>query len=981
MKRPAAVEQIEGLEGALPTAAVYPFAGPEGEVARAPIWLAQARGRLALVAEAGERRWRFEVSAAEDAALLRGLTRDRVRVGPYTLPLERKTGDAAAALVGAFAATADGAPWTPPARAPGATLEAALGVPDWWAEVVGGAPDDPWVFAVETATGYPMLAYDGRVRRAPVLVGLSERGLAVAARLEPSVWTVERAPGALARTSEGVAVGPWRLKLKARLAERLLGLAALEGAARVAALVPIALDAGLPRAAMGAIGRLEQLGRIEVAAEALSTIAWAAGDPARALRSLVRAEVLPPLDQLSRDLRRVEAGLKKAPSGPREALIGAAQRLVDPILGLEGEPLVPPDAPWPAASLAELLALARAHRGDLEGARRILTSVPEPRRAHARVAIAGGPAEAWADAAHGYADADDLSTARRLISRALEAEPTAERHALAAVWAARCGDAEACKVDFVRALKAGLSTAGLVPPPDSTPSARAPAWTRWLTQAGGPPWPRAAGPAERADAVENVPAPDGLGAEALSALVASDLDVELTGILAELAAAHARPELAAQLLFLAACARGVDPARTTDTAARLADALGAPRLAAVLYEAVAARLDEDEGGEPTRAWLDAARARAADGDERGAQLDLRRAIEAGFLHPETYRRALEIGGSALPEDLRQWWGHVMATLREGSTAAAPGRPPVRAIEAEALDALHPGGLGWLDRVKTKVQTAQPPARATLVRGLERLTKDSFEAAFQTLDALSAALRIDTPDGFVYRGDDAFGISAWPLEAPVVLVGVEHLEPGPRHLSPAALRFALAVELAHLAAEHPLLAFESGLLGTSQSAYQAFGRFAGTAETIVDVLSIIPGVDQLAKLQKIVALSRKFFVTKNAVDKLGGLASRRLVGRPAKAGIGRTNLEGTALQFRLHADRVALALTGDLHAGVEAILQTSQRGLDTLETFRTAGLAAALGAEDDLSVEDTLRLSSLVAHAAAYRGDAAPSVGAHFPPKG
>jgi len=87
-----------------------------------------------------------------------------------------------------------------------------------------------------------------------------------------------------------------------------------------------------------------------------------------------------------------------------------------------------------------------------------------------------------------------------------------------------------------------------------------------------------------------------------------------------------------------------------------------------------------------------------------------------------------------------------------------------------------------------------------------------------------------------------------------------------------LKFLLGVELAHLRCNHPLLNVDESLLGTGKSAYQVFGGFAGTAETVVDLLTLIPGLDQVRKLQTVLKLSRGVFKARSAVDKGVALAS-------------------------------------------------------------------------------------------------------------
>ncbi len=358
-------------------------------------------------------------------------------------------------------------------------------------------------------------------------------------------------------------------------------------------------------------------------------------------------------------------------------------------------------------------------------------------------------------------------------------------------------------------------------------------------------------------------------------------------------------------------------------------------------------------------------------DQPDAALDaLKDAVAVDCLHPEAWRAALDVDDAPLPEPLRGWWRHVAAVLA-GDTPVPPERAPTT-LSREALDALHPGGAGWLDSLRHAVDTTAPPERATLVRGLDRVEATRAAWVADCVSAIAERLGMEPPPTYLFRGDDAYGASGWPTEPPVLLVGALHFVEGDRAVDRQALAFPIAVEMAHLACGHPVLAFGHGLVGTGRSVYQVFGRFAGTAEVVVDVLTLVPGVDQLTKLQTVVGLARKVFTTKGTLDKASGLAGpvlKRLglVTDGEGGHAGREALAGAALQFRMQADRAALLATGDLEAAVRGVLWTSTRSSGLAERVREEGLASLLAGDTDgddaLSAADALRLSALVAFAA------------------
>lgn len=806
------VEHGEILD-AMQTAAVYAFGRPDTKRTKADVWLVRTATHLGLAAATDDRSWSVFVDAKEDAEVKSGLTRDTVRVGPYTIDLRRRSRAGIEGIVKAFSDAASGTPYEAASPAEGAALEHALGIPEWWSGVVGG--DEPWWRAIPTATTYPLFDFEGHVRDAPIFVGFSRTKIVVAAHDERAPAFVTEIEGEAKVSSrfgkDDVHIGEWRFSAKDEHAERIAALANTTDQARLELLVARAFD----------------------------------------------------VDDL--------------------------------------------DA---AASYATVL----------------------------------GDAETWRKIALRRAENSDLTAARAAVASAIGIGETARDHVNAAAWAWRDGDAESAQTAFATALGLGLSRgtedddlerlAALVldaPPPE------APQETGLLARARGLFTKRTS-----AGAPED-------------ALVAFSETATKAGFSNEAAALLVRREQE----------QPSDRDEVGEIAQHCKDVLGAPRSGAIILELHARRIEEGDATETAKLWLDAAALRAEAGDTDAALSDLFAALASEFLRPEHYQTALATPNLDLPPDVAAWWRHLASVLGEDDRTS--GTDPIAKLEPTQLDELHPGGTGWLDGLRHAIQEAEPPPRATLVRGLERLNGDREPLATRLLSELADALGIPPPDAFLYRGDDAFGVCVWPIAEPVLLLGYAHLDGGPRKLSEAALRFLLAVELTHLACRHPLLSFETDFLGTSHSVYQTFGKYAGTAETVVDIVTLVPGVDQVAKLQHVIRISRRVFNTKSAVDKVSGLAApiaKLFSSEDAGGGIGRDQLEGAALQFRLQADRAALLLTGDLDAAVEAILLSGPDHVH-LPTARDKGLAALLG-EGVLTTADELRLTSLAGFAAQQR---------------
>lgn len=352
------------------------------------------------------------------------------------------------------------------------------------------------------------------------------------------------------------------------------------------------------------------------------------------------------------------------------------------------------------------------------------------------------------------------------------------------------------------------------------------------------------------------------------------------------------------------------------------------------------------------------------------------AVTEDFLHASVLRTAASLTPLDVSKATRGWWSHMAEVLdpSDSSTPLSSWEPsPVSSLDPGRIDTLYPSKIDRIFDWRSRLLVPPLPDRDQLIRGLERIETSNHPQVFELVKGLCLSLSIAPVPAYIYRGDQAFGISVWPTRPPVILIGADHLYPGPRHLRPAELRFALAVELTHLAAGHPVLTINQNV-GTSQSIYHAFGRFAGTAETALDVVSLIPGIDQLAKLQQLIKLSRRVFSIQKTVNRAHDQLAQPLIRRvfpgynipnknPSQEG-----LKGAALLLRLQADRAALRLTGDLRAAVNAIIAVGPHAERQQLAFETKGLAPLIAPSADtqksgLNANDAVRIASLFEDAA------------------
>ena len=898
----------------VPTAVEWKFSQPDGRTSEATLWAVRTPGQFWLAAVAGTDRFLVATGDPEAVAVVRGWARDQLKVAGRTLTLPRRMGDRAEAAVAAFRADAGGPTYPPdaPAVTTGPIARGVIGVPTWWAERMPGDPEDPWLHAYTTSSEWTFNTDDGGTRATPLVVGIRGRACWVAAYGADQLHAAALEGVATQTSSFGrprIEVGPYQLD-GGRLEGHRVDLAVRMINGDEAA------RWGLTAAAAVDDGRVEDAVHVWRSALERGHRRAVAEDLAVAATAAGRcAQAVTLLKELGPEL---DGGWLARRTGWHRSIARASEAVVALLdAHVQSAPAPGPGWPWPPSTRDEVWAAVRGGPlGSTESAR-------SPRRLQFEAALAEAreppavAAAAYRVAARAWAAAGQPGTAYRTLRSALRLDPESPDHFQAAVWAYADGDT----ADAENHVRTGLA---------QSPSA-----------------------------------------EALLALAPSEAVLRA---IADVAQAEGKSETAARLLIRAEAASLTDREARLALARRAADEMNAPLEAARLIEE-AADLSEGDAEADEREdrvedlWLEAARLRTRGGDTAGAVAARRRAVQAGFLRPEIYRDA---AANDVDPETAQWWNHLAHLLSAASPEGAP-RAAASVLNKAALDALHPGGAGWLEDMKQWLDGPAPPARDQLIRGLERLESSSFPAAFSAVNDVCRRLELMPPATYVYRGDDAFGMSAWPVTPPVLLVGHQHLVEGPRFMDGDALTFALAVELAHLAGGHPLLRFESSLIGTSRSAYQTFGKYAGTAETIVDLVSLVPGIDQIAKLQRIVRLSRRVLTGWNTVNKASNLASPMLrwlgVAEDADAGgVGRERLEGAALQFRLQADRAALLLTGNARAATEAILKTSARGVVKLDALARDGLAPLLQLEADaLATDEVVRLSALLGWSSGLSG--------------
>jgi tetratricopeptide (TPR) repeat protein len=903
----------------------------ETETAEAPVWWVVTTRRCWFISVDEQATWFVADGDPELIRIKSSWTETRVWIGPWNMPLRSGTRRPAKQLLKRWEKLAAGASPLPKEAGQvlllvGSAAEGAHGLPSWWASRIAGRPDERWLLGINSGLYHPFNAHDGTILHVPITIGISDQRTALAARSPWGELWSEELPEPLRLTKPlvgklKVMVNQRRFYAARGSLERLKQVALFQGEPperRWAVAANRALIKGVPLRATSLWSEAIRLKLAGAIWYDLAGTAMAYGKHELAATILFRAvgpTTTSPFGAWSKRLKPIRVSLKNS-----KVTWEQVQRTLHPTMERFQVPEPPEGLPFPPANPTETWAYALCCSQRWREAQAMWASLPDS--AHARQGIAAclraDPAtdgnEAWREAALAWRREGQQEEAYAALERVAALDGQALDRWLRAQWAWEDGHKAVAHQWWTKALAA-----------DSTGQSR-----------------------KRGE----------LSSAALHALAAHAIRIELPQ-----AALHALHELVEQDAsdVLAYYKQAQIAERVEEDIEKAAQLL----LQATTHEEVLSRSEE-----PLRwqVWSQLGRHQAHMGQQEQALSSMAEAISGDFLQPKAYEAALGCDDLELPPALATWWRQLLALLTDGALIEDPLHFPPERLNAEELAKLHPGGTSWLEQFSSSLQDSQLPQRNQLVRGLEA-TNPGEPAALQVL---SEALHIPCPEAYWFRGEGAFGCSSWPLSPPLVLIGHQHAEEGPRAFSAAQWRFALGAELAHLKCEHPVLTTDENLVDSGKSAFRAFGKYAGTASNIVDIITLIPGVDQVAKLQKLIRMSRALAATHSTLDKAGeaaipALTALGLLKDPSShSTAGREGWAGAALQNRIHADRVGLLLCGDPVAAIWAILKSSSSSLHHLDSLGEQGILHLLSRE--LPPDEVIRIGALFEYCAQQRPD-------------
>ncbi len=293
------------------------------------------------------------------------------------------------------------------------------------------------------------------------------------------------------------------------------------------------------------------------------------------------------------------------------------------------------------------------------------------------------------------------------------------------------------------------------------------------------------------------------------------------------------------------------------------------------------------------------------------------------------------------------------------------------IEAKLLDKYvrHPLNKkgGNLTKFQKWVATVKTQDYSILKSYAEVLNPEVHNELNTIIRDIANALKINTLDVFIARGEKSFGISSFEGEPNFLLIGANHLdENSPHYLQPLELRYAIAGELAHLYFKHARItsndiwrgAIDKGniILEAISAFVPAVGLFGKSMQGIGKLNSISSFLQKTGKAGKISDTSRNILLASDQLMKI-------YQSKKEKSEIDKEKeFWATARVIQATSDRCALIFTKNIKEAVRSILMTSKSYNTEIQKIDEIGLRNYLLETNEdgefLHQELAIRLSNL-----------------------
>jgi len=286
--------------------------------------------------------------------------------------------------------------------------------------------------------------------------------------------------------------------------------------------------------------------------------------------------------------------------------------------------------------------------------------------------------------------------------------------------------------------------------------------------------------------------------------------------------------------------------------------------------------------------------------------------------------------------------------------------------------MHPASRkgGSFSNIQKWLASVKIPNHSIIKSYSEILSKKKYSKLNTIITDIKYALSIENIEVYISRGEKSVGITGFEGEPLFLIIGSEHLnENSPHYLTYNELKYAVAIEIAHLYFKHSRITSSDVWKGAFEKGYWVFDTvftvlpFAGLFGKSIQGFKKLNSVSQfLQKADKIgvnKANSKEIIKTTNqAIEIYNTKFSKE------KQDDKEAEFIATSRIMQLTADRTALVFINDINSAIRAMFLVSQRYYKELPIVEKYGLREFLLKKEDAGnykhQELAIRLSNLFA---------------------
>jgi hypothetical protein len=268
---------------------------------------------------------------------------------------------------------------------------------------------------------------------------------------------------------------------------------------------------------------------------------------------------------------------------------------------------------------------------------------------------------------------------------------------------------------------------------------------------------------------------------------------------------------------------------------------------------------------------------------------------------------------------------------------------------------HPASRknGSFSNFQKWLATVKIPDLSMLKSYTEKLSPQKYPGLSAIITDIKYALNLENIEVYISHGDKSVGITSFESNPQFLIVGGDHLDnASPHFLKYTELRFAIAVELAHLFFKHARItssdiwkgAFEKGyfVVDAILSIFPAVGMFSKSLQSLGKLNEISSYLQKTEKLGKVSSKSRD--IVKNSEQIINLYKSK--FSKDKKDNGMEMEFLATSRIMQLTAHRSALIFTKDLKSAIRAMFLVSKRYYTELPLVEKYGLKDFLLKKDE-----------------------------------